>query len=70
MLLLDVTIAVVSQPSIQKDFHAWFGNVQWAVDAYALTLASSLFTSSALADRYGRRLLVIVGLAIFEDLSR
>jgi MFS family permease len=72
MLLLDVTIGVASQPNIPKDLHSSFGTAQGAVDAYALTLASSLFPfpSSALAERYGRRLLFIVGLVIFEDLSR
>jgi MFS family permease len=35
------------------------------IDAYALTLASTLLTSGALADRYGRRLFFCAGLAVF-----
>jgi EmrB/QacA subfamily drug resistance transporter len=65
MLLLDVTIVIVAQPSIQAGLHASFSDVQWTLDAYALTLASLLLTSGALADRYGRRLLFSTGLAIF-----
>src|SRR6202142_2650547 len=65
MLLLDVTIVVVAQPAIQGKLHASFSDVQWVLDAYALTLASLLLTSGVLADRYGRKLLFSIGLAIF-----
>ncbi len=65
MLLLDVTIVVVALPDIQRSLHATFGDVQWVVDAYALTLASLLLTSGVLADRYGRRKLFAIGLTIF-----
>src|SRR5208282_1448503 len=63
MLLLDVTIVIVAQPSIQSGLHANFSDVQWTLDAYALTLASLLLTSGSLADRYGRKLLFTIGLA-------
>jgi EmrB/QacA subfamily drug resistance transporter len=65
MLLLDVTIVVVAQPAIQSGLHASFSDVQWVLDAYALTLASLLLTSGALADRYGRKRLFQIGLIIF-----
>jgi len=65
MLLLDVTIVVVAQPAIQGKLHASFSDVQWVLDAYALTLASLLLTSGVLADRYGRKLLFQIGLVIF-----
>jgi EmrB/QacA subfamily drug resistance transporter len=65
MLLLDVTIVIVAQPSIQTGLHASFSDVQWTLDAYALTLAALLLTSGSLADRYGRKLLFAVGLVIF-----
>jgi EmrB/QacA subfamily drug resistance transporter len=65
MLLLDVTIVIVAIPNIQHGLHATFGNVEWVIDAYALTLASLLLTAGVLADRYGRRLLFTIGLAIF-----
>jgi EmrB/QacA subfamily drug resistance transporter len=65
MLLLDVTIVVVAQPAIQGGLHASFSDVQWTLDAYALTLASLLLTSGSLADRYGRKRLFAIGLTIF-----
>ncbi len=65
MLLLDISIVTVALPEIQSGLHASFSDVQWVVDAYALTLASLLLTAGSLADRYGRRLLFITGLVIF-----
>ena len=65
MLLLDVTIVIVAQPAIQDDLHASLTEVQWVLDAYALTLASLLLTSGVLADRYGRKRLFLTGLVIF-----
>src|ERR1700691_5005399 len=65
MLLLDVTIVVVALPEIQSGLHSSFSDVQWVIDAYALTLASVLLTAGSLADRYGRRLLFTIGLIVF-----
>jgi EmrB/QacA subfamily drug resistance transporter len=65
MLLLDVTIVIVAQPAIQSGLHASFSDVQWTLDAYALTLAALLLTSGSLADRYGRKRLFVIGLTIF-----
>ena len=65
MLLLDVTIVVVALPEIQQGLHSTFSEVQWVIDAYALTLASVLLTVGSLADRYGRRLLFTIGLIVF-----
>ena len=65
MLLLDITIVIVALPTIQSGLHASFSDVQWVVDAYALTLASVLLTAGSLADRYGRRFLFTIGLIVF-----
>src|SRR4051812_28793017 len=65
MLLLDITIVNVALPSIQQDLHSSFSDVQWVVDAYALTLAALLLTGGALADMFGRRLLYLIGLVLF-----
>jgi EmrB/QacA subfamily drug resistance transporter len=65
MLLLDVTIVNVALPDIQIALHSSFSDLQWVVDAYALTLAALLLTAGSLADLYGRRLLFIIGLSIF-----
>ena len=65
MLLLDITIVNVALPSIQHDLHSTFSDLQWVVDAYALTLAALLLTGGSLADMYGRRKLYLIGLVVF-----
>jgi EmrB/QacA subfamily drug resistance transporter len=65
MLLLDVTIVVVALPDIQDALQASLSSLQWVTDSYALTLAALLLTSGSLADRFGRRLVFIIGLSIF-----
>ena len=65
MLLMDVTIVNVALPQIQKAFGASLPDLQWVIDAYALTLAALLLTAGALADRFGRRITFAAGTAIF-----
>src|SRR6478752_3413436 len=65
MLLLDLTIVNVALPDIQRAFHASLSDLQWTIDAYALTLAAFLLTAGSLADLLGRRRLFAVGLALF-----
>ena len=69
MLLLDITIVNVALPDIQTSLHASFADLQWVVDAYALTLAALLLTSGSLADMYGRKLLYSIGLVVFTVAS-
>jgi EmrB/QacA subfamily drug resistance transporter len=69
MLLLDITIVNVALPSIAKDLNASFSEIQWVVDAYALTLASLLLSAGALADLIGRRLVFTIGLVLFTITS-
>jgi EmrB/QacA subfamily drug resistance transporter len=65
MLLLDITIVNVALPQIQQAFGASLSDLQWVIDAYALTLAAFLLTAGALADRFGRRIMFAAGTAIF-----
>src|SRR4051795_326640 len=65
MLLLDVTIVNVALPDIAKDLKASLADLQWVIDAYALTLAALLLTGGSLADRFGRRRLFAVGIVVF-----
>jgi EmrB/QacA subfamily drug resistance transporter len=69
MLLLDITVVNVALPSIREDLGASFTDLQWVVDAYALTLAALVLTAGSLADRLGRRRLFSAGLAIFSVAS-
>jgi MFS family permease len=62
MLLLDISVEMVALPLIRRALGASFSELQWVVDAYALTLAATLLTSGSLADRYGRRRFYLLGL--------
>jgi EmrB/QacA subfamily drug resistance transporter len=65
MLLLDITIVNVALPSIEHAFHASLSDLQWVIDAYALTLAALLLTAGSVADLAGRRLVFAVGIVVF-----
>src|ERR1700712_560506 len=55
MLLLD----------IQRDLDASLSDLQWVIDAYALTLAALQLTAGSLADRFGRKRLFAIGTVVF-----
>src|SRR3954470_4836753 len=65
ILLLDITIVNVALPDIQSELDASLSDLQWVIDAYALSLAALLLTAGSLADLYGRRRLFIIGTALF-----
>jgi EmrB/QacA subfamily drug resistance transporter len=65
MLLLDITIVNVALPDIQRDLDASLSDLQWVIDAYALTLAALQLTAGSLADRYGRKRLFAIGTLVF-----
>src|SRR5881392_4337512 len=69
MLLLDITVVNVALPRIQSSLSAGLTGLQWVVDAYALALAALILTAGALADRYGRRLVFSIGVAVFSVAS-
>jgi MFS family permease len=69
MLLLDVTVVNVALPAIREDLDSSFAELQWVVDAYALTLAATLLTAGAIADRRGRRAVFAAGLIAFTVCS-
>src|SRR3954470_7169046 len=69
MLLLDITIVNVALPVIRNDLDASFDDLQWVIDAYALTLAALLLVSGSFADLIGRRKVFIIGLILFSAAS-
>ena len=69
MLLLDITVVNVALPDIQRDLDASFAQLQWVVDAYALTLATTVLAAGSLADLFGRRRVFTVGLVLFTVAS-
>ncbi|MDP9294796.1 MAG: MFS transporter [Actinomycetota bacterium] len=69
MLLLDITIVNVALPEIERALHASFSDLQWVIDAYALTLAAALLTAGSLSDLFGRRLVFLLGIGLFTTAS-
>src|SRR4051812_28515708 len=55
----------VALPTLVDDLHAGSSSLQWIVDAYSLVFAGLLLTAGSLGDRYGRRLALNGGLAVF-----
>ncbi len=69
MILLDNTIVNVALPAIQKGLGVTPGALEWTVNAYVLALASLIIVGGTLGDRYGRKRLYLIGLAIFAIFS-
>jgi EmrB/QacA subfamily drug resistance transporter len=65
MIMLDNTVVNVALPSIAADLKVGLSELEWIVTGYALTFASLMLTGGKLADLMGRRLIFIVGLAVF-----
>src|ERR1700758_239107 len=63
MLQLDSNIVAVSLPSISESLKANFAGIEWVVTAYTLSFASLLLPAGALADRFGRKPLLVIGLS-------
>jgi EmrB/QacA subfamily drug resistance transporter len=65
MATLDNLVVTTALPVIREDLHATVESLEWTVNAYTLTFAVLLLTGAALGDRFGRRRMLAVGLAIF-----
>ena len=62
---MDATIVNVAIPAIRSDLGASTSQLQWVIDIYTLVLASLLMLSGAAGDRFGRRRVFQIGLAVF-----
>ena len=65
MIQLDNTIVQVALPSIQRALHTTPETLQWTIDAYVLTFAVLILFGGKLGDRFGRKRMFLIGLAIF-----
>jgi EmrB/QacA subfamily drug resistance transporter len=65
MTTLDNLVVTTALPVIHRDLHASLSGLEWTVNAYTLTFAVFLITGAALGDRFGRRRMFVIGLAIF-----
>jgi EmrB/QacA subfamily drug resistance transporter len=69
MAFIDGTIVNVALAALQSSLHATASNLQWVVEAYALTLASLLLLGGSLGDLYGRRTIFVAGVIVFAAAS-
>jgi MFS family permease len=65
MAFIDGTVVNVALPAIQRELQATVYQAQWVVESYALFLAALLLVGGALGDRYGRRRVFAIGVALF-----
>lgn len=65
LLVLALSALNVALPDIAADFDAELDDLQWIVDAYAITFAGLLLAGGALGDRIGRRTALVAGFTIF-----
>ncbi len=65
MVAMDATIVNVALPSIRHDLAASVSGLQWVIDAYTMVVASLLMLAGSMADRFGRRRVFQLGMALF-----
>ncbi len=69
LIILDTNIVAVALPSIARDLSGAFADIEWVVSAYLLAFAACLLPAGSLADRFGRRRMLLLGLALFGAAS-
>jgi len=69
MVALDATVVSTALPRMQADLHVGLTSLQWTLNAYGIAFAAGIITAAALGDRYGRRLIFSIGLALFTVAS-
>jgi EmrB/QacA subfamily drug resistance transporter len=69
MAFLDGTVVNVALPAIARDLGGGLVVQQWVLDGYLLTLSALLLLGGALGDRYGRRIVFLIGLVAFTVAS-
>jgi EmrB/QacA subfamily drug resistance transporter len=62
---LDVVVVATALPALRADFGASLSDLEWTINAYNLVFACLTLTGAALGDRFGRRRMYVLGLAVF-----
>ncbi|MGW0005901.1 MFS transporter [Nocardia grenadensis] len=62
--MIDSTVLTIAIPSLIRELDATPSDIQWILDAYVLVFAGLLLTAGSLSDRFGRRLMLILGLIV------
>jgi EmrB/QacA subfamily drug resistance transporter len=69
MVVLDSVVVITALPRMQRDLHVSLASLQWTLNAYGIAFAAGIITAAALGDRFGRRKLFTIGLALFTAAS-
>src|SRR5215216_6846934 len=69
MLMLDISVINTALSKIAHGLDTDLSGLQWVVDAYTIPLAATVLTAGAIADRFGRRRLFLLGVGIFTASS-
>src|ERR1700693_6072231 len=69
LAFIDSTVVNVALPALQTSFHATVVDVQWLVESYGLFLGALILVGGSLGDLLGRRLMFVLGVAIFSVAS-
>jgi DHA2 family methylenomycin A resistance protein-like MFS transporter len=69
MVILDVTVVTVANPTIGHDLHTSITTLQWVVDGYTMVFAGLLLLAGGLGDRFGARRAFLAGLVVFTAAS-
>jgi EmrB/QacA subfamily drug resistance transporter len=66
MVALDALVVITALPAIHRDLGASLSTLEWTVNAYTLAYAAGIISAAALGDRFGRRRVFAIGLALFS----
>jgi len=69
MVVLDSVVVITALPRMQRDLHVSLSSLQWTLNAYGIAFAAGIITAAALGDRFGRRKVFSIGLALFTVAS-
>jgi len=67
--MVDNTLLSIALPTIGRDLGSGTTGLQWVTGAYSLTFGGLLLTAGSIADRWGRRRVLMIGLGVFGALS-
>src|SRR6266542_4118392 len=66
MAFIDGSVVTIALPAMQRGFGASIADMQWVSNAYLLLLGSLILVGGGLGDRVGRRLIFLIGIAVFS----
>jgi len=69
LAFVDESVVNVALPKIESDLHTTLSAMQWVINAYTLSMSALLLVGGAAADRFGRRLIFLIGISIFACAS-